>query len=565
MRAMKDELARTMAQIQLMKMDKPYFVAYRMDDIDQTDISATLGSVTQRQPTRMRLIGVEVRVGEYAVDNSNYISARTFAGGMTGMMGSVRQAPLDDNYQQIRRAFWLATDAQYKKALEDLSAKRAALTTHSQAGKTPDFSKEPALVKLQAPEKPSAGKEQLEKLARDLSALFKVAPQIYNSSVDIEYRDYYTRYMNSDGSTFTRSQPVLKLVVNADTQAPDGTPISDSIELFGHSLGDLPSQEALVARTQAMGDRILKLRNASSLERYNGPVLFEGEAAPELFADQFAPGLMAVRTPMSDDSRFEMFFEQMISQLGGNSFADKIGGRVLPEFLSVSDNPLAADFHGAVLLGTSPVDDDAVSTRETKLVEHGILKTLLSTRVPTKAVPNSTGSRRGWGPAPSNLFVSTEKPATNADLRKELLRRAKERSLDYGIVVRHVGGAGGAASMIGMAARMAQGGGNSGTSLAEVYKLYPDGREELVQGLEIADMSPALFKDIVAAGNESSLYTEEFIPKIGAIFSLGVSAFTDVPIVSCVAPPMLFEEMSLVKSQGPFPNPPIGPSPLEKK
>ncbi len=173
MRAMKDELARTMSQIQLMKMDKPYFVAYRMDDIDQTDISATLGSVTQRQPTRMRLIGVEVRVGEYAVDNSNYISARTFAGGMTGMMGSVRQAPLDDNYQQIRRAFWLATDAQYKKALEDLSAKRAALTTHSQAGKTPDFSKEPALVRLQAPEKPSAGKEQLEKLARDFSALFK--------------------------------------------------------------------------------------------------------------------------------------------------------------------------------------------------------------------------------------------------------------------------------------------------------------------------------------------------------------------------------------------------------
>jgi predicted Zn-dependent protease len=565
MRAMKDELARTMSQIQLQKLDKPYFVAYRMDDIDQREVSATLGSVTQVQPARVRLIGVEVRVGDYAVDNSNYVSARTFSGGMPGMMSSVRQAPLDDDYQQIRRTFWLATDAQYKKALEDLSAKRAALATHSHTGSVGDFTKEPTLTKFQANAKPNAGKEQMEKLARDVSALFKSTPKIYNSSVDIEYRDYYTRYINSDGSTFTRAQPMVKLTVDADTQAEDGTPISDSIELFGRDLADLPSEEDLLARTRAMSDRILKLRNATSLERYNGPVLFEGEAAPEIFSGQFATGLMAVRSPMSDDSRFEMFFEQMMSRLGGSSFADKIGGRVLPDFLSVSDNPLAADYHGAVLLGASPIDDDAVGTRETKLVDHGILKTLLATRVPTKAVPSSTGSRRGWGPAPSNLFITTEKPTPNAELRKELLRRAKERGLDYGIVVRHVGGGGSAASLIHMAAQMAQGGGDQGTSLAEVYKLYADGREELVQGLEISDMNPVQFKDIVAAGDASSVHTEEFIPRLGAMFSMGMSAMSDVPIVSCVAPPLLFEELSLVKTQGPFPNPPIGPSPLAAK
>ena len=565
MRAMKDELARTMSQIQLQKLDKPYFVAYRMDDIDQRQVSATLGSMTQVQPARVRFIGVEVRVGDYAVDNSNYISARTFAGGMPGMLSSVRQAPLDDNYQQIRRAFWLATDVQYKKALEDLSAKRAALTTHSHNGSVADFTKEPPLTKFQAAETPNAGKQQMEKLARDISVLFKSTPQIYNSSVEIQYRDYYTRYINSDGSRFTRSQPVLKLTISADTQADDGTPISDSIELFGHGLTDLPSEEDLLARTRAMRDRILKLRSAASLERYNGPVLFEGEAAPEIFSDQFATGLMAVRSPMSDDSRFEMFFEQMMSQLGGSSFADKIGGRVLPEFLSVSDNPLVGEYHGAVLLGGSSIDDDAVSTRETKLVDHGILKTLLATRVPTKAVSSSTGSRRGWGPAPSNLFVTAEKPVANADLRKELLRRAKERGLDYGIVVRHVGGGGSSTSLIRTAARMAQGGGDQGTSLAEVYKVYGDGREELVQGLEISDMNPVQFKDIVAVGDSSSVHTEEFIPRVGAMFSMGMSAFSDVPIVSCVAPSMLFEELSLVKSQGPFPNPPVGPSPLAQK
>jgi hypothetical protein len=116
-----------------------------------------------------------------------------------------------------------------------------------------------------------------------------------------------------------------------------------------------------------------------------------------------------------------------------------------------------------------------------------------------------------------------------------------------------------------MAARMGQEGGDQGTSLAEVYKVYADGREELVQGLTMADLNPVQFKDIVAVGDSSSVYTEEFIPKMGAMFSMGISAVSDVPVVSCVAPSMLFEELSLVKSQGPFPNPPIGPSPLAKK
>jgi len=128
-----------------------------------------------------------------------------------------------------------------------------------------------------------------------------------------------------------------------------------------------------------------------------------------------------------------------------------------------------------------------------------------------------------------------------------------------------VGGGGSSASLMRMAARMAQGGGDQGTSLAEVYKVYADGREELVQGLEISDMNPVQFKDIVAVGDSPSVHTEEFIPRVGAMFSMGMSAFSDVPIVSCVAPSMLFEELSLVKSQGPFPNPPIGPSPLAKR
>jgi len=563
MRAMKDELARSVSELQLQKMDKPYFIAYRMDEINQTSVSAMLGSLTEEQPSRMRLIGVEVRVGDYALDNTNYVSIRSFGAGGAGMFSGISQAPLDDDYQQIRRDFWIATDSQYKKALEDLSAKRAALETRQHTGEMPDFDKEAPATISEPPEKNQTSNE-LKILARDISAVFKSAPEIYSSSVDFQYRNYYTRYINSEGSSFTRALPLFKLQINARTQAPDGLPISDSIDLYGRTLGDLPTKEVLISRTRAMADRILKLRSASSLEHYNGPVLFEGSAAGEIFAQQFATGFMAVRTPLSDDSRFEMYFNQMMSQLGGGSFIDKIGGRVLPDFLSVTDNPRLSDYKGVRLLGASQIDDDSVKTRETILVEHGVLKTLLATRVPVRSIAQSTGSRRGWGPAPSNLFVTSEKSLSTEELRQELLRRAKARGLDYGIVVRRVGG-GAAASFMKMAFRMAQQAGQGSDSLAEVYKLYPDGREELVQGVEIAEMSPATFKDIVAAGDTPIVFTDEFIPRIGALFSLGAAASSDVPVVSCVVPSMLFDEVSLAKSRGPFPNPPVSPSPLAEQ
>lgn len=562
-RAMKDELARTMSQIQLQKMDKPYFVAYRMDEIVRSEISATLGSLTQDSPGHMRLVGVEVRVGSPAVDNTNYFSARSFGGGPAGILGGIRQAPLDDNYQEIRRAFWMATDTQYKKALEDLSAKRAALEAQSHTAKPPDFTAESAHVEIQALDRAPAPADDLRKLARDLSAVFKSLPDLYASSVDIESVADNARYVNSEGSSFTRPQRTIKLQVNAQLQAADGLPIADAIELFGRSLTDLPKEDDLIARTRAMGERILKLRSAPWLERYNGPVLFEGEAAPEIFAQQFAPGLMAERAPLSDDPGFAQFFDQMMNQLGGRSFEDKIGGRVLPDFLNVTDNPRLSSFQGLSLMGACAIDDDAVETQETKLVEHGRLKTLLATRAPTDAVTRSTGSRRGWGPAPSNLLITAEESKTEADLRKELLRLASDRGLQYGIVVRHVGG-GSAAPFIRMAARMMQQGEQGGSSLAEVYKLYPDGHEELVRGVEIADMSPALFRDIVAAGDTPAVYTDEFIPRVEALFSFGISSAAQVPVVSYVAPAMLFEELSLVKTQGPLPSLPVGTSPLAK-
>ncbi len=560
MRAMKDELARSLGQLRLRAMERPYFVAYRLDDVQALTVSATLGSLTSAQPARARIAGVELRVGDYALDNGNYLGAGASAGG-GGVMG-IGQAPLDDSYREIRRQFWLTTDAQYKRALEDLSAKRAALQARKRADDVPDFTREPAVTldgAFQATRGPGA---DLAALAREISAVFRATPEISRSSVRIEWLDVRTRYANGEGTSFTRSSPSLKLNVQAETQAADGLPISDSIVVHGRSAADLPPRDAILSGAREMAARILALRSAATLERYSGPVLFEGPAAAEIFCRQFAPALLAVRRPVSDDSRLDAFYGQMAAQFGGGSFAGKMGGRVLPEFLGVTDDPLRSDYQGTPLLGGQAIDDDGVVPRRTRLVEHGVLKALLASRVPVLEAPRSTGSRRAWGPAPSNLLVASDRTLGGAELRKELLRAAKARGLDHAIVVRRVGGGDATASLARLAARMGAPVEGGSSALAQVYRIHPDGREEILRGVELAEMPLAAFKDVTAAGDVPAVFTGEFVPRLGQIFALGLGAGGGAPVVSCVAPSMLFDEVSLARSQGPFPAPPVSPSPL---
>ena len=565
LRAMKDEMARSLSQLRLEQMDKPYFLAYRSDDVTRKDIAASLGSLTSSSgdPYRNRLISVELRVGDYTLDNSNFFSMQRLRGGPGAMfLGGIAQGALDDDYGQIRRGFWLVTDRQYKNALEDLSAKKAALKMRNGGEAIPDFSKETPITLLEPAAATTVDFAELEALARSLSAVFRSAPEIERSSVDITYRSTYTRYVNSEGTVYTRSEPLIKLEVTARTQAQNGLPISDSFIVYGRTTGDLPSRETLLVRTQGMAEQIVKLRSASSLDRYNGPVLFEGAAAGELFVDQFAQRLAASRTPMSDNSQFEAFFNQMLERLVGSSFQDRLGARVLPAFISLRDDPAQARFGGSILMGNSAIDDDGVKTRGTLIIDHGILKNLLTSRVPVRGFLASSGSRHGGGAVPSNLFLTSEKSLSANDLKKELLRLAKERGLDYAIVVRHLGG-GSESSLLEMAKQMARQG--SSESIAEVYKVYADGHEEPLRGIHIAELPAESFKEIVATGEMPAVYSDELIGGVSALFGGGAFPGNYLPVVSCVTPSLLFEEVSLAKTDGPFPALPTSKSPLAEK
>jgi PmbA/TldA metallopeptidase C-terminal domain len=554
MKAMRDEMARSTG-MQLPGLARPYFIAYRIQDINDVSIAASLGSLVTSQRIRSRLLHVELRVGDYKLDNTNFLS---FGNRQVGGFSAGQQIAIDDDYREIRRQIWLATDSEYKKAVGLLAAKQAALQNQNHGEDVPDFSRERPNKYFEKDKLNSVDVSVLEAAARQVSTVFRQMPEAQSSQVTINAHHVYTRYLNSEGTEYAKADEITFVEIKATTHAKDGLPLNDTEQIFLKSPSDLSSTE-LAASAQQIVTRLEKLRTAGSFDRYNGPVLFEGEAGAEIFAQLFAPALVASRDPVTDNPRAQAFLEQMTARFGGGTLNDRIGGRVLPDFVTLVDNPRLDSFHGQQVMGAYSVDEDGVPARVNTVVESGILKLVLTSRTPIAGATQSTGSHRGMSAAPSNLIFSASKSATEQELRRMLLDRAKARGFPYGVIVRRADGSGN--ELIQAAMSMMQGGGPAGNNMLEVYKLYADGHEELMHGEQLPSMTAVSFKDIVAVGDKPVVYNAVFIPGFSSLMMLGmsgdISAVTNMPLVSYIVPSLLFEEVTLKKAPGPFPNPPV--------
>ena len=554
MKAMKDEMARSMT-MQLTGLGKPYFVAYRIQDITDITIAADLGSVVSSQNNRSRLLHVELRVGDYKLDNTNFLSigSRQASG-----FGGGQQMAIDDDYNEIRREIWLSTDSEYKKAVELFTSKQAALQNQSRGEDLPDFTQEKPNKYFAKQSSVTVNVADVEATARQISAIFRQLGEPQRSQVTIDIHNVFTRYLNSEGTEYSRPDGMTFLQIKANTQADDGLPLEDTEQVFLKSPSDLSAAD-LTARAQRMVERLQKLRTAKSFDRYNGPVLFEGEAGAEVFAQMFATALVASRAPVTDNPRAQAFLDQMATRFGGGTLTDRVGGRVLPGFVTLVDNPQIDSFQGQPLMGGYAIDEDGVSSLVNTIVDSGVLKLVLSSRTPILGVTHSTGSHRGFGAAPSNLLLTSSKSSSDQELRRLLLEQAKSRGLDYGIVVRRA--AGSADEFIQSAMSTMQGGAAAGNNMLEVYKVYADGHEELMHGEQLVGLTATSFKDLIAVGNKPVVYNTIFIPSFTSLIIAGmtgdVSAITNMPVVSYVVPSLLFDDVTLKKASGPFAKPPV--------
>jgi predicted Zn-dependent protease len=567
MRAMHDELARSMKKLQLENLDKPYFVAYRLVEITGCTAIASFGALTgtachpPAETARNRFMTVEVRVGDYARDNTNFYAPMNVAGVSQIALNGGVAVPIDDNYDEIRRQLWLATDSAYKTALDTYAKKKAALEHRTRPpDNAPDFSHEAVVTDAESESAATWDPQQVQGTAKALSALFREAPGVDNSEVRLSVFTWHTYFVNSEGTSYTRQKSFVTLQINADTQAVDGMPLEDFDVAYARSLAELPPREELTKRIRAMAARLDNLRKASLLDRYSGPVLFEGEAAAELFLQSLGGALVGTPRTVVDDVRLEGIF----SNNGG--LADRVGARVLPDFLTIKDTPAIRETQGQPLFGSYQVDDDGVKAGESILVDKGILQTLLHTRALIPGTTHSTASRRSTGAMPSNLLFSADKPLTEDQLKGELIRLTKQRNKEYGILVRRIGNPQ-LLTNLGRARTIIINGSNGPGSVSvepvlEAYKVFPDGHEEPVRNLNIQGLTIDAFRNIAAVSEPSTVYTAP-VRIIARLPVAGISFLQPggPTVVSTNVPSMLFEDMTLQRPTGEVPIPPFSAHP----
>ncbi len=553
MQALRDELDRNRSDLQLEDLERPYFLAYTVHEVSEARAAAILGAVTDSSGSESRTLAAEVRVGDRNLDNTNFLARPDFTS-FSLLSAGMASLPLEDDYRELRRAIWLATDGAYKQALDQISKKRAALQNETVVEQTPDFSEEEPYQHADELSDPPMDGEQVQRLAMEISNVFNGGPDVDDSKVEVRATRRVIFYVNSEGSSFIRAAPAATVTVRATARSSDGAEVGDSFTVYGRTLHDLPDVAELKERSRALAGRLEVLRAAPDINRYAGPVLFEGQAATELVRQVLLPRLLAQKAPLADDPRMR----QSINRLG-NPFQDRLGSRVLPRFLAVEDRPALHQNEHGPLWGGYAVDDEGVPARPTVLIQRGLLKTLLATRNPVAGILHSNGHNRGGGAAPSNLLVTTSDGLSHEEMSEELATLVQERELEYGIVIRRLG-AGSATGSGGSRGRPS--GGNRVIRVALAVKVYPDGREEPIRQAVVTGISESSFRDIVAASESSTNHTFRYRSEAAAgPFSMMNPARRFGALTTVVSPSLLFEDISVRRPPGNIPRPPVVPKP----
>lgn len=529
LRAMQSELQRSTDKLRLPNRPPPYFISYWAVDMDQHDVEAVLGTVVFSNHERGRRVHVELRVGSPMLDNSNFVARPSFFSFEFGAPeGGPRPAPQRDRFG-LRHTLWLATDSAYKRAVETLEHKHAARQAEVEEKESaPNFSREKPTKLLVDTDYAVENDHDHEALAKRVSAIFREYPAIHAGSVRLTVSTERRYFVSSEGSRVVMPTPYTELSISCATQADDGMALSRSTSIA--SLSVTPPDEAkTIAEARRIAGELDALRAAPVIEDYSGPVLFEGKAAAQIMYDLLGEAVSG--TPAAKGIEYSE-----------GPLARKLGKRVLPKSFSVFDDPTLTEYEAHPLLGHYLVDDEGIPPQRVSLVEEGRLKGFVMSRTPRKEIPQSNGHGRsgldGWARGKiGNLIVKSSGGLSQQALRARLLRTVREEGGSYGLVIRE------------LEPRQSASNGQAVPDPELLYKLTLDGKEQLVRGATIAQLSVRALREILATGNRSWVYG----------FAAPSNGFA-IP-TSVVAPSLLFEDIEVKKRSEPNKRPPLIPRP----
>ncbi|HEY3295724.1 MAG TPA: metallopeptidase TldD-related protein [bacterium] len=496
-KAMQDELDRSVNRLVIEKMSRPYFLSYRIEDNERVEIGARYGALVESQRSKDRYLYVDLRVGDAALDNSNFVGDW---GDLYNMRHDLAE---EDDYQALRHQIWLSTDKAYKDALENLARKKAFLQTHPAQESLGDFGKADHLEVMDKPYALTADTAAWAASVRQAAAALRAYPALQDWKVTYTATAVTKRYLSSEGSRHMKGAVQQQIEVSATAQAKDGQRLS-SFRRFVTRDGENPPQgEDLVKAVQKMSEELTAAVAAPALDEYSGPVLFTDYASAQVISQLFAEQLTLARDVLTPEDWMSQYFS-----LG--KLAERMNRRVMPDFVTITDDPKTAEWKGHRLLGHQVVDDESVPSRTLTLVKEGRLVSLPSTRQPTKKTPESNGHARTlinqWTiPVVTNLFVKTDKPVAAPQMMEKLRRLAKDSGNEYGLLITRLEDERISNEYSWM--DDSQDKPKLMTQPLIAYKVYAkDGRMEPVRGLIFDDVTIRSLRDISAMGKDEQVY-----------------------------------------------------------
>lgn len=526
--ALDAELQRGMEKLKFRDYEAPYFISFVVKDRTDETISAKYGAITSDDTSRTRNAYVEVRVGDYQFDNYANVDGESFR---LSDYQADRSVPIEPNTTALRGTLWLLTDEAYKKAVSDyLTKKGGAVYATDAKTAVGSFSRETAVTHRGPARRIVFDRDHWRAVAKDVSATMLDEEQLIDSSVDVGATRIVRFLTNSEGTSIVDEFTIYSIQIEAWARADDGMLLDNGRSFYARDVTELPTKAKIVKDVQEMVGELVALRNAPTIDPYTGPAILAAEASGVLFHEAVGHRLEGERQRDEEE---------------GRTFKGRVGKVVIPEFITVVDDPTKATHEELQLNGHYSFDDQGVPAQRALLVENGVLRGFLKSRVPIEGALKSNGHGRAQGTkqamarmANTIVVADAEKSVPYDELKKMLLEEVRRQKKPFGLIIRDI--TGGSTNTSGYGYQAFKG------SPRLIYKVDPStGAETLVRGAELVGTPLTSINKIVAASIETG------------VFNGYCGAESGYVPVSTVAPSLLTTELELQRTQKSNERPPI--------
>lgn len=529
--AMQAELAREMNILGKQPMP-PYFLGYEITDMQFAGATASFGQLVWSNRYHRRQLDIDLRVGSYDFDNTHLL--RGAGAGAGAERFTFLQMPVEDDPDAIRVMLWTYTDRKYKQALQQYTkAKTNAEVKVEQEDKSADFSREAAATSSEKPLSPAVDGHDWEGRVKKYTTPFAKLDRVYEADASLSANVETRLFVNSEGSAIETSQALYRLALSATTKADDGM-VLPRYESFAASTPEgLPDDATVLKVVDRMITDLEALRKAPVVDPYTGPAVLSGRASGVFFHEVFGHRIEGHRQKNVEESQ---------------TFRKKVGEKILPDNFSVYFDPTLRRAGNTDLVGSYDSDNQGVKAQRVTVVDHGVFKSFLMSRTPIEGFPQSNGHGRkepGYVPVArqSNLIVEVSRPVPHAGLKQMLIGQIKQEGKPFGLYFDDIQGG------FTLTGRTIP---NAFQVLPiMVYKVYPDGHEELVRGVDLIGTPLTAFSKIVAGDD-----TVEVFNGVCGAESGGVP-------VATVSPGILISQIEVQKKQKSQERLPILPAPFE--